>query len=335
MRLGGKVNRSLRWLLALLVLASGFVVVGVATSDTNDDVLIQPKEIVSGDDEDAGPVLSGAIDFKDMTFGTGLTECPQAGDPLDKQPKPLDLRAKDKVEQLSNGGDDSRTNQDYSCFPQDETAVHVNPTNPRNATAGANDYRLGWGTSGFYTTTDNGNHWYDGITPFPSLPNGDNLDGGGDPVIMHDRAGLTYYVQINFNRTDDTSGVWVNRSTNGGFTWSRPCVAIGTSDATAVCGGPGDPRQPGDGTVAFQQDNDAALNSSVPTYDKEWMTAGPRPAGVAPVCFAPVSHSPHACNSAVVGSDRLYVTYSLFSATGSAQIYFKYSDDQARTWSAA
>ena len=56
----------------------------------------------------------------------------------------------------------------------------------------------------------------------------------------------------------------MSRSTNGGFTWSRPCVAIGATDATAVCGGPGDPRQPGDGTVNFIQDNDAVLNGSVP-----------------------------------------------------------------------
>jgi len=332
------VNRSLRWLLALLILAGSFVVIGIASSDTGDDVLIQPKEIVSDDDEDEGPVASGAIDFRDISLGSGITECPQAGDPLDKQPKPLDLRTKDKVEQLSNGGDDNRTNQDYSCFPQDETAVHVNPTNPRNATAGANDYRLGWGTSGFYTTTDNGNHWYDGITPFPSLPSGDNLDGGGDPVIMHDRAGLTYYVQINFNRTDDTSGVWVNRSTNGGFTWSRPCVAIagpaGHADDQAVCGGNGDPRYPGDGTVNFVQDNDTLANASVPFNDKEWGTAGPRPAGIAPTCFAPISKTPQPCNPAVVGVDRLYVTWTLF-ATGNqySQINLSYSDDQGRSWS--
>ncbi len=71
----------------------------------------------------------------------------------------------------------------------------------------------------------------------------------------------SYYAQINFNRTDDTSGVWVNRSTNGGFTWTRPCVAIqvvAPPDEQSRCGGAGDPRQPGDGTVAFQQDNDAA-----------------------------------------------------------------------------
>src|SRR5207253_602100 len=105
------------------------------------------------------------------------------------------------------------------------------------------------GPSDFYSTTDKGAHWYDGITPFPSLPTGDNLDGGGDPAIVFDRSGVVYYAQINFNRTDDTSGVWVNRSTNGGFTWTRPCVAIGTTDASAVCGGRGDARQPGDGTV--------------------------------------------------------------------------------------
>jgi hypothetical protein len=286
-----------------------------------------------GDDEDTTPV-SGSFDFKDVTFGNGLTECPQSGL---KGPgaKPLDRRNKDAIEQKTDGGNDIRVNQDFSCFPQDETAIDQNPNNQNNYVAGANDYRLGWGTSGFYASTDGGQHWYDGITPFPSLPSGDNLDGGGDPVTTFDRSGVAYYAQINFNRTDDTSGVWVNRSTNGGFTWTRPCVAIGSSDATAVCGGRGDPRQPGDGTVAFQQDNNTVLDGSVPAYDKEWMTAGPRPDGVQPTCFTPITHTATTCNPAVVGSDRLYVTYSLFSGAGSAQIFIEYSDDQARSWSPA
>src|SRR5947208_4719702 len=42
-----------------------------------------------------------------------------------------------------------------------------------------------------------------------------------------------------------------------------------------VCGGAGDVRQPGDGTVGFIQDNDSTLNGSVPAFDKEWITAGP------------------------------------------------------------
>jgi len=175
-------------------------------------------------DEDTTPV-SGAYDMKDQSGTTNVTECPQAG-LRGSSSNPLDKRSKDDTEKKSEGGSNIRVNQDYSCFPQDETSLDRNPTASKNIVGGANDYRMGWGTSGFYASTDNGNHWYDGITPFPSLPSGDNLDGGGDPAVVFDRDGVVYYAQINFNRTDGTSGVWVNRSTNGGYTWTRPCVAI-------------------------------------------------------------------------------------------------------------
>jgi hypothetical protein len=286
------------------------------------------------DDEDT-TALSGAYDFKDVNLGNTITECPQAG-LRDTQPKPLDRRQKDDIEKKSEQGSNVRANQDYSCLPQDETALDQNPLVGKNLIGGANDYRLGWGTSGFYTSTDNGNHWYDGITPFPSLPSGDNLDGGGDPVVVFDREGTAYYAQINFNRTDDTSGVWVNRSTNGGFTWSRPCVAIRLAappSEQAACGGAGDVRQPGDGTVNFVQDNNSALDGSVPANDKEWITAGPRPAGVTPKCFTPLAHTATTCPDGAVGPDRLYVTFSLFSGAGSAQIFLSYSDDRAHSWS--
>jgi len=284
------------------------------------------------------PEVSGIYDYKNVNFGTGLTECPQAGNP-DARPKPLDRRQIDQVEVLSNTGDDRRANQDYSCFPQNETAIAVNPRYPRNVVAGANDYRLGWGSSGFYASTDSGRNWYDGIIPFPSLPSGDNLDGGGDPVIAFDRDGVVYYAGINFNRTDDTNGVFVSRSTNGGFTWTRPCVPLtlaSPTDDQAACGGLGDPRQPGDGVVTFLQDNDVVANSSIAFNDKEWLTVGPRPAGVNPVCFGPETDKQVPCNPAVVGVDRLYVTWTIFGAantTAGNRIYVSYSDDQARSWS--
>ena len=285
------------------------------------------------EDDEGSAVLSGPLDFRDQSGGTNLTECPQAG--LRNQAESAwDHRSRDDTERKGDQGDDIRVNQDYSCFPQDETTLDQNPQSSKNIVGGANDYRLGWGTSGFYSSNDGGNHWYDGITPFPSLPSGDNLDGGGDPVVVFDRDGVAYYAQINFNRTDDTSGVWVNRSTNGGFTWTRPCVAIATGPDVGVCGGPGDVRQPGDGTVGFIQDNNAVLDGSVDGFDKEWITAGRRPAGINPTCFTPITHTARACDSGVVGSDRLYVTYSLFSETGSAEIFLSYSDDQARSWSA-
>src|SRR5207244_558213 len=94
------------------------------------------------DDEDAPIALSGPLDFRDAVSGTNLTECPQAG-LRDKNPHPLDRRTKDDVERIADTGNDVRANQDYSCQPQDETAIDQNPLNQRNYVGGANDYRLG------------------------------------------------------------------------------------------------------------------------------------------------------------------------------------------------
>ncbi len=281
----------------------------------------------------AGPQQSGILDSRDTSYGHFITECPQAGIRKDT-PKPLDHRAVDQAEKVSDKGGDVRTNEEYSCFPQNETSIAVNPTDERNVVAAQNDYRLGWATSGISASSDGGRNWYSLLAPFPSLPSGDNLDGGGDPALVFDRAGIVYYADINFNRTDDTSGIWVRRSTNGGFTWSRPCVAIGASDAAAVCGPTGDPRQAGDGTVAFNADNDTILNGSVPFNDKEYIAAGPRPTGVDPVCFEPVSKSATDCDPDVIGVDRIYVTWTLFTDVD-ANIVMSFSDDQGRSWSPA
>ncbi len=293
---------------------------------------------LAGKSDAKSPPVSGVYQMKGENLGTGLTECPQAGIKPLKQPQPLDQRQTDQVELISQNGDEQRVNApEYSCQPQDETSIDVNPIHPRNAVAGANDYRLGWGTSGFYATTDNGNNWYTGIIPFPSLPNGDNLDGGGDPAIVYDRSGVVYYAEINFNRTDDTNGIFVMRSTNGGFTWSRACVPIDATPADPTddqgrCGALGDVRKPGDGVVSFQQDNDFFANGSVPFDDKEYIAAGRRPVGVEPQCFGPFTRTPVACEEGTVGPDRIYVTWTKFTNV-SANIYLSYSDDRARSWS--
>jgi hypothetical protein len=319
---------------ATLVFAGGASI----TSAAEDDVVLFPK--VVGDPDENGAPPSGNMDFRDVDAGNALTECPQAG-ATDKQPKPLDQRANDKVEQLSNGGNDIKANQDYSCFPQDETSIAINPTNPKNAIAGANDYRLGWGSSGFYATTDGGAHWYDGVKPFPTNANQarDHVDGGGDPSVAFDRDGIGYYNDLHFMRENDESGIFVARSTNGGFTWSRPCVPAGATDTAARCGGNGDVRRPGDGVVSYFADNDNSLNGSVPANDKNYMTTGPRPAGVTPVCFAPISKTPipagsPGCETSLIGVDRLYVTWTIFSGN-LATINFSYSDDRAYSWSPA
>ena len=284
--------------------------------------------------------MSGAADLRDVDFGTNITECPQAG--MNTEPEPLDRREIDTVERLSDRGDDTRANTEYACFPQNETTIVVNPTNSRNIVGAQNDYRMGGAFNGINASTDGGRHWYDLIGPFPSVPNGETLDSAGDPALTFDRQGTVYYASINFNRTDDSNGIWVNRSTNGGFTWSRGCAAIDASipanpgDDVARCGGPGDPRTPGDGTVSWQPDNDLILNGSVPFEDKEYIDAGPRPAGVAPTCFAPETKTPLApgspgCLAEWIGPDRVYVTWTRFDAR--SRIMMSYSDDRARSWS--
>jgi hypothetical protein len=258
---------------------------------------------------------------------TSPTGCPQAGlDPRGSRPSP---DVGDAVERLGGRGDDVRVNREYSCFPQNETSIAVNPVDPRNLVGGANDYRLGWGSSGVYASTDGGRTWVDRLIPFPSLPNGDNLDGGGDPVVVFDRTGVAYYLEINFNRTDDTNGIFVSRSTDGGFTWSRHCVALPTDPP--ACGPAGDPRTPGDGVVIFTPDDDPALNGSVPFSDKPWMAAGPRPEGVEPACFDALTRDAVPCAEGTVTDDRLYVTWTVFA--DDSQIYLSHSDDGARSWS--
>jgi hypothetical protein len=291
------------------------------------------------------PTPSGAAEFRDVNYGTNISECPQAR--LDKYgPLPADRRVVDRVEVYSDGGDDRRTNEEYHCFPQNETSIDTNPVLPKNLVAGANDYRLGFGSSGVYASTDNGQKWYGSVTPFPSIPGlRDHLDGGGDPAIVFDRAGVVYYAQIRFMREDDSNGIFVNRSTNGGFTWSRPCVEIRTTPDPSTdpgrCGGAGDPRQPGDGRVTFFDDPDGMLNGSAPFDDKEYIAAGPRPAGVEPVSFRPFTGAPFPTPEAILGVDRIYVTWTRFEDNPNAlfgftaNIMISFSDDQGRSWSPA
>jgi hypothetical protein len=315
--------------LALLVTPTGAgVSARPATQTELTDPIAKVRQRGAG-----GAELSGIYDFKDFNFGTGITECPQArlknvfGDPFDR-------RQNDQVEQYSSGGDDNRTNVEYTCFPQNETSIDTNPAQglEKNIVAGSNDYRLGTGSSGFSASNDNGQTWYSGIIPFPSVNPAASTQGflvsGGDPAVVFDRAGIVYYAQIAFNRDDDTNGVTVARSTNGGYTWSRACIVHGSATA---CGGAGDPRQPGDGMVSFQLDNDFVVNGSIPFDDKEYITAGPRPAGVDPQCFT-ATHAPTACDPSQVGVDRIYVTWTKFTDTDS-KIMLSYSDDQARSWS--
>ena len=295
------------------------------------------------------PQFSGDRDFGGREFGHYITECPQAKLPPNV-PRGLDRREIDRVERISNRGDDRRTNYDQACVPENETSVAINPRHQRNLIAGANDYQGEYNS--FYATPDHGKRWYGSLNLNPSAPTFRPTPGHpqlfynltqSDPVLIYDREGIAYNQEIAF-ALDDTNGVFVWRSTNGGFTWSRPCApadptpATPPSDEDARCGSTGDPRQPGDGVITYNQDPTTDPNLfdfAVPFDDKNWMAAGPRPAGVQPTCFAPVSRTPRPCNEDVIGVDRLHATWTRFDTDGTGFIYHSYSDDQARSWSRA
>jgi hypothetical protein len=295
-----------------------------------------------------GEVLNGQPtgdhDFGGREFGQYITECPQAK-LASNIPRGLDRRDVDRVEQLSNRGDDLRGNYDQACVPQNETSIAVNPRHTKNLVGGANDYQGDYNS--FFATPDRGKSIYGSVDLNPSTPLAYNLTHS-DPVFIYDSDGVAYNQEIAF-AFDDANGVFVWRSTNGGFTWSRPCVAVDATpgdptDEAARCGGTGDPRQPGDGTITWNADpTPGSFEGDIPFDDKNWMAAGPRPTGVSPQCFSPLHRTPVACNPAVVGSDRLYATWTRFDTSGCAEdpivapcegrIWLSYSDDQARSWS--
>ena len=80
------MKRLLWFAVAVAAITACVVFVGGAAVAANDDVLVVPKD-AHQDDEDS--LESGPLDFRDVTYGNAITECPQAG-LRDTKPKPLD-----------------------------------------------------------------------------------------------------------------------------------------------------------------------------------------------------------------------------------------------------
>jgi hypothetical protein len=133
---------------------------------------------------------------------------------------------------------------------QNETAIAINPVNPQNIVASANDYMRGDGNCGAYYSTDGGRTWGGTTAPLlfvrgssltPATGNArEYWQAGGDTQVTFDSKGTAYLQCQVFNRgagvtqdPDTSSGVLIFRSANGGASWDFPGrVALSTFDNT-------------------------------------------------------------------------------------------------------
>jgi hypothetical protein len=121
--------------------------------------------------------------------------------------------------------------------PHNETSIAVNPTNPLNMIASANDYQLRLNPGGrinettfsrAHVTFDGGQTW----TTYPIYYRG--YTSTGDPGVAFDASGRAYLSTLGFTWSQGP-GVVINpdilvaTSTDGGQNWSQPArVAHGT-----------------------------------------------------------------------------------------------------------
>jgi hypothetical protein len=156
---------------------------------------------------------------------------------------------------------DVTVNQDTAGAPQNETAIAVNPNNPDQIVAGANDYvsrtwsctisgtpcsALGDAYSGSYFSNDGGQTWcctssdpqhLGTLIPGVNHLTGGPYDAGGDPAVAWDSQGRVFYAGLGFDRTSAPNTVTVNRGTfdgSGNLTWSAPTFINPTTSPSTL-----------------------------------------------------------------------------------------------------
>lgn len=113
-------------------------------------------------------------------------------------------------------GDDIRVNQ-VTTSMQNETSLAVNPLDPLNMVAAANDYQFGAVQTGWYTTTDGGKTWTTGTFGIAA-----GFSFSGDPCVAFDTQGVVNVVCMMYDGPSGVDQVTSFRSLDGGLTWQPP-----------------------------------------------------------------------------------------------------------------
>jgi hypothetical protein len=184
---------------------------------------------------------------------------------------------------------------------ENETAIAQNPFNPRQLVTGFNDYRRGDGNCYGSFSANGGVGWTDttipmGFTRGTAFGNvaREYWGAGGDTSVAWDTRGNAYFACQVFQRGEPT--------TNNPDASSAVYVFRSTGDGGASWNFPGRP------AVETYTTNPNVLN------DKPYMTVDDH------------AGSPF--------RDRIYVTWTLFAADGSAYLYEVHSDDYGQTFGA-
>ncbi|MEA2634386.1 MAG: hypothetical protein QOH92_1153 [Chloroflexota bacterium] len=183
---------------------------------------------------------------------------------------------------------------------QNETTIAQDPVNPNRVVASSNDYRRGDGGCFTEYSRDGGSSWTDTSIPM-GFTSGTNFGGvprqywqaGGDPAVAWDTKGNAYMQCMVFQRGPGT--------TNNPDLSSAVYVFRSTGNGGASWNFLGRP------AVETYDVTGAILN------DKPYMTIDTK------------SGSPF--------QDRIYMTWTLFAADGSAYIYEVHSNDYGQSFS--
>jgi len=139
------------------------------------------------------------------------------------------------IAQAQGSSDDFQVSSDPNFLPQNEPSIAIDPLNPSDIAAGANDYKLvasgGDAWAGVYTSSDAGKTWTNSLIPgFPGDSTTNVLTGFGaasDPGLAFDAKGNAYYSGIVFNRINGVAvdgTLFVSKSTDQGHTWSQTVI---------------------------------------------------------------------------------------------------------------
>ena len=128
-------------------------------------------------------------------------------------------------------------------FNQAEVTLTVNPVNPLNLIASANNLDDATNNEFTFSSQDGGLTWTQSVVPNAPPPTAnDTIVGGGDPTIVFDRNGVAYFAHLTIVRTPIANSTNFTqilrnetvRSFDGGLTWTSPTALVSPAPVIAM-----------------------------------------------------------------------------------------------------